>query len=256
MAFEPDLLSDAAPEPPPPEPAPGSTVGDAAKTLMSGVTRQTAAGVGAVQDLAGVPQDDRELQTLLNTGADIIDKAISPKSKAVAAADITTPEGRDLIAKNPVRYAATTAASIAPSILAAMALPEGWAGVAAGSTFFGAQGVANQLNETQRKLEGMSDQELQQNVPLYKAYREDHDEKGARQALYDAQNDARSLLMTGGANALAGGVLGHLVKGQAAQSFMKSLISHTGEGATGYGHHGCRLRGWPPDGCQHDRRAR
>ena len=235
MAFEPDLLSDQAPEPPPPGPASGSTVGDAAKTLMSGVTRQTAAGVGLLGDLAETPQEDRHLQTLLNTGADIIENAISPKSKAVAAADITTPEGRDLIAKNPVRYAAQTAANIAPSILAAMALPEGWAGVAAGSTFFGAQGVANQLNDTQRQLEGMSDRELQEKVPLYKAYREDHDEKGARQALYAAQNDARSLLMTGGANALAGGVLGHLVKGQAAQSFMKSLVGGAGEGALSMG---------------------
>lgn len=234
MALEKDLTA-GVPDEEPTQPEQGSFVGDMLKTLGGAVVRQTGEGIGLFNDATGAPQADRPVQDLFSTAADVIENARSPTAKKIASADVTTSEGRDTLLKNPGRALAVKAAEIVPSLLQAAALPEGWAGVAAGSGFFATQGVAQQLSAIHKRIAETPDDELQATVPLYKAFRADHDETSSRQALADAQNDMRTLLTVGGANAVAGGALGHMLKGPTSQSFVKSLLGGVGEGALGMG---------------------
>lgn len=234
MAWEKDLLG-GVPDETPEQPEQSSVVGDALKTVAGGVVHQTGDAIGLFNDATGAPQTERPVQDLFNTAADVIDNARSSTAKKITQADVTTSEGRDTLLKNPGRAIAVKAAELVPSLLQAAALPEGWAGVTAGSAFFGTQGVAQQLNSIHQRIAETGDDELQKQIPLYKAFRQDHDETSARQALANAQNDVRTLLMAGGSNAVAGGALGHMLKGPAAQGFVKSLLAGAGEGALGMG---------------------
>jgi hypothetical protein len=234
MALEKDLTA-GVPDEEPTQPEQGSVAGDTLKTLGGAVVRQTGEGIGLFNDATGAPQTDRPVQDLFSTAADVIENARSPTAKKIASADVTTSEGRNTLLKNPGRALAVKAAEIVPSLLQAAALPEGWAGVGAGSGFFATQGVAQQLSAIHKRIAETPDDELQATVPLYKAFRADHDETSSRQALADAQNDLKTLMTVGSANAVAGGALGLMLKGPTSRSLVKSLLGGVGEGALGMG---------------------
>ncbi len=234
MAVTPSLFG----EPTEPEaPAPGvlETIGDVGKAAASGTVDLAAQGVGLLADSFHAPPNSgpRELQDRLNDVSDTIKDYIAPANRQAMEAEIIPQEGQPSALKTPVRSAAMKLGSMAPQLLGALFLPPGWAGVAAGSTFFGMQGVAQQLNDSRKMIMGMTDEELAERSPLYRGLREDNDEITARQKLMDAGNDAVSLLLTGGANAVAGGALAHALRGTVGSSVLRSMGIGTADALVG-----------------------
>ncbi|HXI55694.1 MAG TPA: hypothetical protein VNO55_06525, partial [Polyangia bacterium] len=232
MAVEPDLLSSGMPDAPPPPEADRSLLGDVAKAGMSSVVDLTAQGAGLIGDVSGAAPDSdiRGIQGLLNEVSTVIDNSISPVNKRAEGAQFipNKEKGEASITETPVRSALMKGARMTPMLLSSLLLPSGWAGVAAGAGFFGTQGVAQQLNDSRKRIATMTDDELQEKSSLYRGLREDNDEIRAREKLLSAQNDVTTLLTAGVSSGAAGGALGHALKAQTA----KGALRGAGVGAT------------------------
>ena len=231
MALEPILSA----EPMESAPADTSAPWDAAKAAGAGLTDLAAQAVGAGADVAGVKPDSgwRDLQSSLNEVTQAIDESMSPANRDAMNAEVNPDKGAQSIFNSPARSVLMKGARMAPMLLGALLLPEGWAGVAAGSSFFGAQGAAQQLNESRKRVQNTPDATLQEVSPIYRGLREDNDETQAREKLIAAQNDVRTLLIAGGSQAIGGGALGHALKGKVAGSFLQSIGLGAVEGAAG-----------------------
>lgn len=244
MALEANPLSNTMPGP---EEESSSLLLDMGKAFAAGATDLAAQGAGVLADIQqptemdGVtPRDSqpreamRATQNLLNEVTRTIDENIAPKNRAAGEAEIfPAAEGTQAFTQAPIRSTAMKVARMAPMLLGAFLLPQGWAGVAMGSTFFGAQGAAQQLNESRKRIMEMSDEELQKISAPYRDMRKDQDEAAAREALIAAQNDLTTLLIAGGSQAVGGGALSHALKGQAAKSMLKSAGVGALEGVLG-----------------------
>jgi hypothetical protein len=246
MAFTPNPFAES---PPPQDDTPGfwASVGDAGKEFAAGAANDLAGAAGTVAAMRRgmnstiVNPDDRArdveqtqaitgVQDALNEVTKTVDGAVAPANARAAS-----PSSVSDFLKAPVRSTIMSLARSGPSLLGALFLPEGWAGVAAGSAFFGTQGVADQINQTRQKIMGMSEDDLMKS-PVYQKLRESGDDDAtARGKLIDTMDDAKTLLMAGGANALAGGLLGHALKGQAAKGFLKSVGVGALDAGTGMG---------------------
>lgn len=218
---------------------------DAAKALGAGITDLAAQAVGAVADLrnptemTGEPRDQRPAegmratQNYLNATTEAIDDSIGQANrKAGESALVPTEEDQQSFFTSPGKATVMKAARMAPMLLSAFFLPQGWAGVAAGSAFFGAQGVAQQLNDTRKRIDTMPEEDLLKS-PIYTELRGQMDEPQAREEFIKGLNDVGSLLMAGGANAAGGGAIAHALKGQAAKSLLKGAGVGALEGVSG-----------------------
>lgn len=226
MALEPSLTE--APMAPPPDEIPeGSLAADAGRAALAGTSDLGAQAVGGYAELAGSKPGEfpRELQDRLNEVTTTVENSMSPKNRRAGEAQIfpgKTPEGEEQPSffESPVRSTIMKGARLTPMLLGSLLLPQGWAGVAAGSTFFGTQGVTQQLNDSRKQIMSMSDEELQQRSPVYRDLRGSMDEGGAREELLNASNDVYSMLLAGGAGAIGGGAVGHALRGQAVKGVL------------------------------------
>jgi hypothetical protein len=238
----------------------GSLVADLGKTFAAGAVDLGAQALGGLADLRNPTNMDGTLrdtlptetmragQSSLNAVVETIDDSLGVKNRrAGESALIPAEEGQQAFMEAPFRATSMKVARMAPVLLGAFFLPQGWAGVGAGAAFFGTQGVAQQLNETRKRIDAMPDDVMQEQSTVYKDLRAEYDEAEAREKFIGAQNDFMSLLMAGGGNAVGGGFLSHALKGQATKSVLKgvgvgALEGGIGNAVAGAGMEGARQR--------------
>lgn len=258
MAGNPRLFGNSPLVPPTEEG--GSLLADLGKTFAAGAADLGAQTLGGIADLRnptnmdGTPRDTLPTETMragqasLNAIVETIDDSMAAKNRrAGESALIPAEEGQQAFFDAPVRATTMKVARMAPMLLSAFFLPSGWAGVGAGAAFFGTQGVAQQLNETRKRIDAMPDDVMQEKSPVYRDLRAEYDEPEAREKFIAGQNDFVSLLMAGGGNAVGGGALAHALKGQAAKSLLKGagvgmLDGAFGGAVSGVGMEGARQR--------------
>lgn len=253
MALEPDYLDDTPVVPKGEES--GWLPVDAAKAAGATVVDLGAQAAGAMADLrnptdlAGQPRDPRPTevmragQNLLNEVNETIKANISPANRRAMEAELVPTEGAQSIGTAPFKSGVMKVAGITPMLLAAYLLPAGWAGVATGSAFFGTQGVAQQLNETRKRVMTMSDEALQQRSQPYRELRTGMEEGPAREQFINKQDDLMSLLLAGGSQAVGGGAIAHSFKAQAARGALRGAGVGTAEGVVGGAAMGAGMQG-------------
>ena len=254
MAVAPRILGNDPPAPPAEDG--GSLLLDLGKTFGAGVVDIGAQVAGGLADLRnptnmdGTPRDTqptevmRAAQSLGNAAVEAIDDSMATKNRrAGESALIPAEEGQQAFFDAPVRATAMKVARMAPVLLGAFFLPQGWAGVGAGAAFFGMQGVAQQINETRKRIDAMPDDLMQERSPVYRDLRAEYGEAEAREKFIEGQNDFISLLMAGGGNAIGGGALAHALKGQATKSLLKGVGVGIADGAFGGGVSGVGMEG-------------
>lgn len=188
------------------------TAGDFAKTLGAGTARvgsNLAAGGRYLAEGAG--RDDvaalaKNIQSIFSAGDEAITDTINPATRKLAASALTSDE----FWQHPVLATSLKATGMLPAI-AATAIPGGLMADALGATIVaaGAGGVINAsdgVDEFYKKLDAMSDKDLQEQSPKYKAMRQLMDEGDARKRFNrEAQGWGPTINLLIGA---AGGVLG------------------------------------------------
>jgi len=188
------------------------TAGDFAKTLGAGAVRigsNVAAGGRYLAEGAG--RDDvaalaKNIQSIFSAGEEAITDTINPATRKLAASALTSDE----FWAHPVLATSLKATGMLPSIAAA-AIPGGLMADALGATLVasaagGALNATDGVDEFYKKLDAMSDTELQEQSPKYKAMRQLMDEGDARKRFNrEAQGWGPTLNLLIGA---AGGALG------------------------------------------------
>src|SRR6185436_2492848 len=171
------------------------------------------------------------LQKIFGSTADSIRDTMNPETKKLAAATLTSDE----FWQHPVLGAALKTTGMLPSV-AALAIPGGLMADATAATIFaaGAGGVLNAdagLDEFYKRLDGMSDKELQEQSPKYRAMREMADEKDARAKFNKmAQGWGPAINAVFGALSGAVGPAGVAARGLAGGT-KKAVLGATEEGA-------------------------
>lgn len=169
----------------PDTPAAGS-VGDFAKTFGAGaadIGSNLAAFGRYTADQSNTPYGAelaRGLQEIFGAGADAARDAMSPETRKLASATLTSPE----FWEHPALATALKATGMSPSVIA-LAVPGGLMAdtVAATMAAAGSGAVVNAgtgIDEFYKKLDAMSDKDLQLQSPKYAAMREVLDEPSAR----------------------------------------------------------------------------
>lgn len=165
---------------------PLATAGDFAKTLgagTAGIGSNLAAAyrygfeLGGADNAADIAQGIQKIFGAAQGGAE---DSINPETRKLAASTFTSPE----FWEHPVLATALKTTGMLPAV-AALAIPGGLMADAVGATMMAAAGGAainagTGLDEFYKKLDAMSDEELQAQSPKYKAMREMFDEKSAR----------------------------------------------------------------------------
>jgi len=162
------------------------TAADFAKTFGEGalnVGSNLAAGARYFYELGGSEHGAdiaQGLQKIFGAGAGAIGDTINPETKKLATSAVTSPEFWD----HPILATALKTTGMTPAVIA-LAVPGGLVADAVGATMVASAGGAAVnagagLDEFYKKLDGMSDEELQAQSPKYKAMREMFDEKAAR----------------------------------------------------------------------------
>lgn len=162
------------------------TAGDFAKTLGAGVAGVGSNLAGALRygwELGGSEAGadiSRGLQQIFSAGQDSISDTINPETRKLAASALTS---EDFWA-HPILATSLKATGMLPSV-AALAIPGGLMADVVGASVMAAVGggvlqAGEGLDEFYQKLDAMSDKELQEQSPKYKAMRELMDEKDAR----------------------------------------------------------------------------
>ncbi len=203
-----------------------SLAADAGKAFLAGTTDTVAQGAGLIAKATDAGPDDisTHVRDLFNEITDTVDKNIAPKNKAAMDASVIPGDGEQSVFTSPGKSVVMKGARMLPQLLGAFLLPEGWAGVAAGSTFFGTQGVAQQINESRKAITAMPDEDLQAKSEPYRQLRQQGmDEGQAKEELLKKQNDLTSMMIAGVAGAVGGGAVGHALKGQAEKGILKSM---------------------------------
>lgn len=170
----------------PPENTSLGTTGDFAKTIGAGTARVGANLAAGGRYLAeGAGEDNwaefaKNVQSIFAAGGDAIEGTINPKTRDLASSTLTSAE----FWEHPILATSLKAAGTLPT-MAAVAIPGGLMAnamratvVAAGAG--GAINAADGVDEFYRKLDAMSDEELQAQSPKYKAMRQLMDEGDAR----------------------------------------------------------------------------
>lgn len=188
------------------------TAGDFAKTLGAGAARIGSNVAGGARYLAeGAGRDDvaalaKNIQSIFSAGDEAITDTINPATRKLAASELTS----DAFWEHPVLATSLKATGMLPSIAAA-AIPGGLMADALGATLIaagagGALNAADGVDEFYKKLDAMSDSELQEQSPKFKAMRQIMDEGDARKRFNrEAQGWGPTLNLLIGA---AGGALG------------------------------------------------
>ena len=171
---------------PPQENQPLGTWGDFAKTAG-------AATLGVGEDLAALAQHTFEaggseenanissgFRKIFGATKDQIEESINPETRKLAASAFSSPEFWD----HPFLAGSLKLTGMTPA-MAAMAIPGGLLAdtIAATMAASAAGGVINAgtgLSEFYKQLDKMPDSDLQEQSPLYKQIREEHDEGDAR----------------------------------------------------------------------------
>lgn len=215
---------------------PLGTAGDFAKTFGAGAlnigSNMSAAAryffeAGQQENGADIAQG---LQKIFSAGAEGISDTINPETKKLAASTLTSQE----FWNHPVLATALKATGMTPAV-AALAIPGGLFADAVGATMAAAAGGAAVnagagLDEFYKKLDGMSDEELQAQSPKYKAMREMFDEKSARSRFNkEAQGWGPALNAVIGAATVAAGPAG---------TAARKLAGGTGNAVLGAGERG------------------
>jgi hypothetical protein len=202
------------------EEKPLGTAGDFAKTLGVGAAAVGSNLAGGARYLAGNREDvaglAKGIQDIFLAGGEAISDTINPETKKLASAALTSPEFWD----HPILSTALKTTGMLPAV-AAMAIPGGLLADAVGATLVAAgSGAAINagagLDEFYKKLDAMSDKELQDQSPKYSALRGMMDEKAARVRFNkEAQGWGPALNAVIGAAATAVGPAGVAARGLA-----------------------------------------
>jgi hypothetical protein len=162
------------------------TTADFAKTLGAGaldVGSNAAAGARYFYELGGSEAGadiTQGLQKIFRAGSESISDTMNPETRKLAAATLTSKE----FWEHPVLGTALKTTGMLPSV-AALAIPGGLlADVASATVFAASAGAAlnagDAVDQFYQRLDKMSDKELQEEAPKYRAMREMMGEKDAR----------------------------------------------------------------------------
>lgn len=233
MAVEPDYLGGNPPAPPAEES--GSLMLDAGKAFGKRVLDVHGAVTGGIADAVGSQPGEpvREIQKLFHAASDAVDDTISPANRSWRDSAFVPEEGQKSVFASPGKATVMKLAAMGPDILGAFLLPTGLAGVAAGSGIYGTLGVLEQLDKSRRKIETLSDDDLQEKSFIYKNLRAEMGEAEAREKLIKGMDDPASLTMTGVGNAAGGGFLAHALRGTAGKGFLKGIGVGGADGLAG-----------------------
>jgi hypothetical protein len=233
MAVEPDYLGNTPPAPPTEES--GSLLLDAAKTFGKRALDVQGAVTGGIADVIGSQPGEptREVQKLFHAASDAVEDTISPANRSWRDSAAFPEEGQKSMFASPGKAAVMKLASMGPDILGAFLLPPGWAGVAAGSAFYGTLGVAEQLDRSRKKIDSLPDDVLQKQSFIYKNLRTEMGEAEAREKLIKGMDDPTSLAMTGAGNAIGGGTMAHALRGTAGRSLLGGIGVGVADGLVG-----------------------
>lgn len=213
------------------------TAADFGKTLGAGavdIGSNVAAGSRYFYELGGSEAGAdiaQGLQKIFGSTAESIRDTMNPETKKLAAATLTSEE----FWSHPVLGTALKTTGMLPSV-AALAIPGGLMADATAATIFaaGAGGVLNAdagLDEFYKRLDGMSDKELQEQSPKYRVMREMLDEKDARAKFNKmAQGWGPAINAVFGALSGAVGPAGVAARGLAGGT-KKAVLGATEEGA-------------------------
>lgn len=235
------------PTPNPDDQAVGTT-GDFAKTIGAGTARVGANLAGGARYLAEGAGDDtwaqlaKDVQTIFAAGDDAISGSMNPETRKLAASAMTS----EKFWEHPILATSLKATGMLPN-LAAVAIPGGLMADAVGATIVaagagGALNAADGVDEFYRKLDAMSDEDLQEQSPKYKAMRQVMEQEDARKRFTrEAQGWGPTLnLLLGAASGAIGpagvaarGLVGgakNTVLGAGERGALKSGALATGEG--------------------------
>lgn len=196
----------------PPENTSLGTAGDFAKTVGAGVAHVGANVAGGARYLAeGAGEENwasfaKSVQDIFASGENAIEGTINPATRKLAASTLTS----DAFWEHPILATSLKATGVLPN-MAAVAIPGGLMADAVGATIVaagagGAINAADGVDEFYRKLDAMSDEELQEQSPKYKAMRQLMDEGDARKRFNrEAQGWGPTInLLLGAASGAAG----------------------------------------------------
>ena len=97
---------------------------------------------------------------------------------------------------------------------------------------FGVQGVGEQANKIREEIRFADHSELMKAPAYQQVWDQTHNEEQAREALYQATNDATTNLIAGGGSAIGGGLLSHLVPKSAIKFLPEALTNKLMAGQT------------------------
>lgn len=234
-----------------PENAPSGSAGDFARALgagTAGIGSNLAAASRYFYELAGSESGasiSQGIQEIFGAAGDVASEGMNPETKKLAASALTSPE----FWKHPVLATALKTTGMLPAV-AALAIPGGLLADAVGATVAAGVGggIINAgagLDEFYKKLDGMSDTDLQGQSAKYKALREVFDETTARTRFNkEAQGWGPAINAVIGAAASVAGPAGTAARGLAGgaknavvgageRGALGSALVGVGEGASG-----------------------
>ena len=218
----------------PPENTSLGTAGDFIKTLGAGVAHVGANVAGGGRYLAeGIDNTawgnlSKKIQGVFAAGENAIEGTINPATRKLAASTLTS----DAFWEHPILATSLKATGMLPN-MAAVAIPGGLMADAVGATIVaagagGAINAADGVDEFYRKLDAMSDEELQEQSPKYKAMRQLMDEGDARKRFNrEAQGWGPTINLLLGAASGAAGPAGVAARGLAGGA--KNTVLGAGE---------------------------